>query len=119
MRYSQGSDTGAADASFSVKFMTRANFQDPSACRRSTRNTLPCPVDHLALGGVLLHGEIPPFKRPISGNLHILYFHVAAKRLVVAFARFPAFVVGRRSLLCLLPLDGPVGFALHRCPTSS
>src|SRR5260221_6793966 len=32
---------------------------------------LALPGGHLARGSVLLHGEIPPFKRPISGNLHI------------------------------------------------
>src|SRR5438477_11742703 len=43
--YSQGRDTGAADGSLSVTFITRANFQEPSTCRWSTRNTLPWLVD--------------------------------------------------------------------------
>src|SRR5262249_37779785 len=48
----------------------------------------------LALRAALRSGEVRAFKRPICGNLQVLYFHVAAKHLVVALARLPAFVVG-------------------------
>ena len=54
----------------------------------------PLACGHLALGGVLLVGEIRPFKRPVSSNLQVLYFHLATECLLVAFARFPMFVIG-------------------------
>jgi len=43
VNHSHGADIGAADSSFSVKPITRANFQEPSGCRLMTLNTLPRP----------------------------------------------------------------------------
>jgi hypothetical protein len=44
LTHPHGLETGAADASVSGNDITRANFQEPSRCRRITRITFPRPV---------------------------------------------------------------------------
>src|SRR5438477_10380738 len=106
--YSQGRDTGAADGSLSVTFITRANFQEPSTCRWSTRNTLPWLVD-TSLSAVFSLYEKYPIQTP-SLRLSVSLVFLCAHRTSFACLCFlPSFRHCRRSLLGPPPPHGRVG----------
>src|SRR5262249_37033812 len=71
----------------------------PWRCSPCTRNT---PI------------QTPSLRQSVS-----LVFPCGHKASFACLCSLPSVCHWRRSRLCLLPLDGPVGFARHRCPTSS